>query len=203
MEFDGQFGISTGGSIAVASVHDGESLYYEATAPYAFSAMISRLPAGLVAQSTFVDVGCGRGRTLIMAAECGFRHIEGIELARELYLDACQNVARYQSSRGTRCTIKVENIDACEYKLPDSVCVLFLYNTLGPNSTRRFVSLVEQSLARNPRDLIVVYHNSEWRRIWDESPWFSRLAADIWSPDWYVIYRAVWADTKAAASARD
>ena len=183
----------------MASVHDGEALYYEATAPYAFSAMASRLPAGAVAQLTFVDIGCGRGRALIMAAECGFRHIEGIELSRELYLDACQNVERYQSSRGTGCTIKVENIDACEYKLPDSGCVLFLYNTLGPDSTRRFVALVEQSVRRYPRELFVVYHNPEWRRIWDASQLLSRLAADVWSPDWYVIYRAARAGTKAAA----
>lgn len=136
-----------------------------------------------------------------MAAECGFRQIEGIELSRELYLDACQNVERYQSSRGTVCTIKVENIDACEYKLPDSGCVLFLYNTLGPDSTRRFVALVEQSVRRYPRELFVVYHNPEWRRIWDESQLFSRLAADVWSPDWYVIYRAARAGAKAAAVA--
>ena len=37
---------------------------------------------------TFVDVGCGKGRVLLWAANCGFQRIVGLEFAKELQLDA-------------------------------------------------------------------------------------------------------------------
>jgi predicted RNA methylase len=190
-QFDRTFGISTGGEINIASVHNEEAYWYQATTPYVFSAMMSCLPAGVIRQSTFVDVGCGKGRVLLMAAECGFRDIEGIELSRDLYLAACHNVERYRSSRQSSCSISVEHIDAGDYRIPNRTCVLFLYNPFGRSVMRHFAARVEQSLSHNPRDLFVVYHNPEWRRIWDESPFFSNFAGNIWSPDWYLCYRAV------------
>jgi predicted RNA methylase len=189
-EFDRRCGISTGGEITIESVHNEEAYWYQATTPYVFSAMISCLPSGVIGQSTFIDVGCGKGRVLLMAAECGFREIDGVELSRDLYLAACDNVERYRSSRQSSCRISVENIDACYYRIPNRTCVFFLYNPFGQSVMRHFATLVEQSLVQSPRDLFVVYHNPEWRKIWDESPFFSQFAGNIWSPDWYLIYRA-------------
>ena len=197
-EFDRKFGISTEGEIKLASVHNEEAYWYQATAPYVFSAMISCLPAGVISQSTFIDVGCGKGRALLMAAECGFSEIDGVELSHDLYLAACENAKRYQTDRQSSCRITVENIDACDYRIPNRSCVFFLYNPFGENIMRRFATLVERSLAENPRDLFIVYHNPEWRKVWDESPFFSKFAGNIWSPDWYLIYRAVKANAVPA-----
>jgi predicted RNA methylase len=190
-EFDRRFRISTGGEINIAAVHNEQAYWYQATAPYVFSAMMSCLPPRLIEQSTFVDVGCGMGRVLLMAAEYGFCDISGVEISRDLYVAACHNVERYRASGQGSSRISVENIDAGDYRIPNRACVFFLYNPFGQLAMRHFAALVEQSLSRNPRDMFVVYHNPEWRKVWDESPYFSRFAGNIWSPDPYLIYRAI------------
>jgi len=190
-EFDRKFGLSTAGEIHLPCVHDGEALWYQATAPDIFSAMISSLPREAIAHYSFVDIGCGKGRVLILAAEHGFQEIVGLEVSRELYLDARKNLELFQSSRRKGCAIRIDNVDACDYRIPASPCVLFLYNTLGPRAMRRFVAMVEESLAENPRDLFILYYNPEWRGLWEQSGAFAKLAGNLWSPDSYVIYRAV------------
>ena len=48
---------------------------------------------------TFIDLGSGKGRTLLMASAYPFRRIVGLELLAELNAIACQNIARYHDDR--------------------------------------------------------------------------------------------------------
>lgn len=50
----------------------------------------------MIPRATFIDIGCGEGRVLLMAAEHGFRKIIGIDLAADLCLTARGNVERYR-----------------------------------------------------------------------------------------------------------
>jgi len=43
-----------------------------------FAKVISQLPVDF-GESVFIDIGSGKGRILIMAAECGFKRIIGVE----------------------------------------------------------------------------------------------------------------------------
>ena len=43
---------------------------------------------------TFIDLGCGKGRTLLVAAKLGFRRVIGVEIGSELADIARTNLAR-------------------------------------------------------------------------------------------------------------
>ena len=47
---------------------------------------------------TFVDLGSGKGRALLVASEFPFREVVGVEFARELHEIACKNVRSYRIS---------------------------------------------------------------------------------------------------------
>src|SRR5918996_1296859 len=46
---------------------------------------------------TFVDIGSGKGRVLLIASEFPFAEIIGVEFAKELHEIAAQNIRRYRS----------------------------------------------------------------------------------------------------------
>src|SRR5580658_10087482 len=89
--FDLKYGTDTGGylgpqELAGSGIHDRMNNGYSAVAPSVFREACRRwretLPssASRLEAYTFVDVGAGKGRTLLLAAELPFRRVIGVEL---------------------------------------------------------------------------------------------------------------------------
>ena len=95
---------------------------YEASSPDGFHEAMRALPI-THGDFTFVDLGSGKGRCLLMAEEWGFREIIGIEFALELHRSALQNLGR-----GHHPTIRAVHADAADYELPPGPLVLYVYN---------------------------------------------------------------------------
>jgi SAM-dependent methyltransferase len=131
---------------------------YQPTDPALFREMMASLPIEFD-QFTFVDLGSGKGRTLLMASEYPFRRIVGVELIAELHRAAQQNIRDYRSPT-QRCA-QSESIlaDAREFELPPEPLVLYLFNPLPERALSEVLQRLEKSLARVPRPVWVVYHN--------------------------------------------
>src|SRR6266851_2839451 len=108
----------------------------------------------LGAGQTFIDIGCGRGRVLLMAAEHGFRKIIGIDFAADLCLTARGNVEQYRRCSNSSASISIEQRDACTYDIPNQPGVLFLYNRFNESVMRSFVANEERSLSQHPREFM-------------------------------------------------
>jgi hypothetical protein len=81
--------------------------------------------------TTFVDLGCGKGRPLIVASELGFRQIIGVEFASELVDAAKANLSHLGI------VASVYHCDAAEFEFPAEPMVVFLYNPFGPDVLAR------------------------------------------------------------------
>ncbi len=110
-------------------------------------------------QFTFIDLGSGKGRTLLMASEYPFQRIIGVELLAELGLAAEQNIREYRSPT-QRCTrIEAVLTDAREFEFPEEPIVLYLFNPLPRPALCQVLQRLDQSLAEIPRSVWIVYHN--------------------------------------------
>ena len=111
------------------------------------------------AQFTFVDIGSGKGRALLLAAEYPFRKIIGVELLPELNEIALENIRRF-SARQTQCGV-IEAVcgDATEFALPAGPLVLLLNNPLPAAGLQEFISQVTSSLRHEPRPVWLIYAN--------------------------------------------
>jgi tRNA G46 methylase TrmB len=69
---------------------------YQPTDPALFQEIMASLPIEFE-QFTFVDLGSGKGRTLLMASEYPFKRIVGVELIAELHRAAEENIRDYRS----------------------------------------------------------------------------------------------------------
>ena len=131
---------------------------YQPTEPALFQEMMASLPIEFDG-FTFVDLGSGKGRTLLMASEYLFRKIVGVELVAELHRAAEQNIREYRSPTQRCAQMEAVCTDACEFVFPDTPLVLYLFNPLPEAGLRRVIRNLEQSLEKSPRPVWIVYHN--------------------------------------------
>jgi SAM-dependent methyltransferase len=131
---------------------------YQPTDPALFQEMMASLPIEFD-QFTFIDLGSGKGRTLLMASEYPFMRIVGVELIAELHRAAEENIRAYRSA--TQRCVQIESVlaDAREFELPQEPLVLYLFNPLPESALSEVLRRLEKLLAQAPRPVWVVYHN--------------------------------------------
>ncbi len=107
----------------------------------------------------FVDLGSGKGRTLLLASDYPFRRIVGVELLPALHQAALENLSKYRSE-SQKC-LALESIcgDATEFSFPSEPTVLYLFNPFPEAGLRRMIARLERSLREHPRAVYVLYHN--------------------------------------------
>jgi len=81
----------------------------------------------MIPRATFIDIGCGKGRVLLMAAEHGFRKIIGIDFAADLCLTARGTVELYRRCSNSSSSINIEQREVhTTFPTPNQPGVLFL-----------------------------------------------------------------------------
>jgi hypothetical protein len=172
--FDSTRHVDTAGYIALDQltlVGSAQSGYdYLAVRPSVARQALARLPDPNYEEYTFVDLGSGKGRMLLVAAEYPFRTIRGVEFAVQLHREAEQNIIRYRH-RGRRCCdIRSVNMDAEEYMFPEGNLVLYLYNPFGRDVTKKVFANLEKAIAHMPRHVVVIMVNCEFASVADSMP---------------------------------
>jgi SAM-dependent methyltransferase len=136
---------------------------YQPTEPTLFREMLDSLmqvtPKIILTEFTFIDIGSGKGRALLMASQYPFQRILGIELLPELHRVATQNISKYKSDSQQCFAIDCVLGDASKFDFPAEPTVLYLFNPLPESGLIRLINRLEDSLRRNPRPVFVIYHN--------------------------------------------
>jgi SAM-dependent methyltransferase len=149
---------------------------YGGSQPSLVRAALSQVPG--LDRCSFVDLGCGKGRPLLVASEYPFRDIVGVELSADLAQIARRNAEVVAERYPARTPIRVEEGDATEFRLPDGDLVVFLYNPFGAPLVAKVVQRVEEALARDPqRRLFVVLYNPVNGALFDASAGLTRRFA--------------------------
>jgi SAM-dependent methyltransferase len=175
--FDRTYGVDTSGLLPSFLIKGGESVY-GAAQPSIISAALATIPN--VASCNFVDLGCGKGRPLIIAASAGFKTVTGVEFTPTLARTARRNAASYRRMYPNSPLIDVITGDALEYRFPEGPTALFLYNPFDANLTGRVIKNIEASLQQAPRDFYVICYNPVCAALFDASPALERrFAAQI------------------------
>lgn len=166
MEFDWQHRVdTTGGSVAwrerlLGVFHSA----YQPTEPDLFREMMAALPIEFN-QFTFIDLGSGKGRTLLMASDFPFRKILGAEILPALHHIAQENLRRYRSPSQQCSALEALCCDAAEFDFPAEPLLLYLFNPLPEAGLRRVMARLAQSWQAHPRPLFIMYHHAALEHI--------------------------------------
>jgi SAM-dependent methyltransferase len=131
--------------------------HYEPVPVEAFCALLARVSSRFVRAATFVDVGSGMGRGVLLASEYPFKQVAGIELSPALHAIASANLAAAHSLQ-TQCRdVRLRCADARRTRFPKGNLVVFLFNPFDDVVVR---AVLERILAsRSERDeVLLLYH---------------------------------------------
>ena len=159
---------------------------YQPSDPELFRRILAALPIA-VEGFTFIDLGSGKGRSLLMAASFPFRRIVGIELLDELNAAALQNIARYRSDDQLCFAIESHSGDARRFDFPPEPIVLYLFNPFPEHVLREVLENLRSSWRVAPRAVYVIYHHLIHQAVLAEQTWLQ----PIHRTHQYAVYKAV------------
>lgn len=124
--------------------------------------------------ATFVDLGAGMGRVMLLAARRPFRQVVGVEVSPALVEIARENLAGARDALRVVRDVRVVRADAAAYALPPGNLVVYLYN---PFHGAVFDAVVERlHAAAEHAEVIVLYHTAVERQLLDQTGTFEPIA---------------------------
>jgi SAM-dependent methyltransferase len=182
--FDQRYGVDTSGLIGGGELHSGHKNDVFNTAYYGMApSRFQRVMEYWIADQThpalenysFVDLGCGKGRAVMMASEFRFRGVVGVELHPALAGIAETNVAVWTAARRAVCPVRIVCRDATEFAFPDGPCLLYLFNPFAAPVMKRLIERIESDFAGRPGMLDLIYFNPESGELFEAHPGFELL----------------------------
>ncbi len=177
--FDIAHGVDTSGFVTARDLPSGHrndiyrSHYYGAS-PSLVRGICEALELDLP-RFSFVDIGSGKGRVLLLASHLPFREIVGVELSPELSAVAERNIEAYRSPERLCTAVSAVTADAGSFAFPPTPLVLFLYHPFGPPVLEAMLRNLQNSLREQPRDVYMLYLCPEHQPILAKSPSLERL----------------------------
>ena len=129
-----------------------------------------------LADFVFLDLGAGKGRTLLMASDYPFRRIIGVELLPSLHHICEENLARYKSDSQKCFALQCVCADATCFALPQDPLVLYLFNPFPEAGLRIALGNIRKSMQQHPRSIYVLYHNPQLEHVVSEGDKFRKIA---------------------------
>jgi len=182
--FDLEFGVRTSGLVAGRHLasghrHDRHVTAYYAIAPSIFQHIIVRWrrcrSIAPIDAYTFVDLGAGMGRAMLLASAYPFRAVIGVELHPSLTRIGRKNMAIWRTTGRSRAPMRMLCRDAADFPLPSGPCLAFLFNPFGAPVLRHLLRTWSRTLANRPGELDILYVNNEQENVLRREPGYTRL----------------------------
>jgi len=162
--FDRRFGVDTSKNVELRDIR------YQPTPTRKFREMMTALD--VPAQDfVFIDFGCGKGRTLLLAAHFGFKKVIGIEFSHDLAGVALANASRM----GLDKKVEVFCQDASEFELPPENSVFYFFLPFLDPVMSTVVANIKLSLARNHREFRIVCYDPPPVGAFEDDPAFQAI----------------------------
>ena len=182
--FDIANGVRTSGLVAGRHLksghhHDRHATAYYGVAPSVFRSLVQRWrrsrPAAPMGETTFIDIGAGMGRAMLLAAEMPFRSVLGVELNATLVRIARKNLAVWRKSGQSAVPTHIRCGDAAEFAFPEGPCLAFLFNPFGAAVMRRLLKAMAKAFRNRPGQLDILYVNNEQEGVFEAQKGFTRM----------------------------
>jgi SAM-dependent methyltransferase len=191
--FDLRYGTSTGGWIPsnqlnTKSGNIKHSMRYQATKirPLRKLMKILRFPEN----SVFLDIGCGKGRVLLVASEYGFKKVLGVEFTHDLCEIARRNIYLYRRHNVLTSDIEIVEDDIVNYKMTGDENVFYLYNPFNEVILRQLLENIRESVKENPRKIWLIYHIPDHMDVIDDQDIFVRSAEYFVGGTEFLVYES-------------
>lgn len=177
--FDQRLGVDTGGQLPAkllgAPGIENAATSYVGCVPSIVATALGKIPS--LDGAAFIDLGCGKGRALLVAHGYPFASVTGIEMNQQLVLAARANAEIVREKRPDGPPIQVLQGDASTPQAPGAGdLIYFMYHPFGRDLVARLCAHLAGP-AQKPRRLFVIYENPVYGDVFDTSTAFTRWYA--------------------------
>ncbi len=199
--YDNRLGIDASGIIAsdelghtgVNAVH---SYVYHGT-PHSALSIVFRLLKIRYSDFSFIDLGSGKARVVARASQFPFKQVIGVELSSMLHAAAKRNIENLKQISAPKTVVRLENCDVIEFAIPKTPLLIFNFNGFQKTVLKGFVTGLEHSLQKDPRDCYFIYLNPKNGDVIENHsslekqhiPLFYRVMVRLFSPWPLAIYK--------------
>ena len=129
---------------------------YVPTVSRYFQSVMSTIPLNFH-DYTFIDLGSGKGKSLLLASEYDFKQIIGVEFCKNTHTIAKENIKLFLSK--TQKCKKIESVlaDASKYELPNGKLFIYLFNPFGTDILSKILGNLRS--VKNLGEVYVLYAN--------------------------------------------
>jgi SAM-dependent methyltransferase len=120
--------------------------------------------------ATFIDIGSGKGRIVLLASLLPFGRVIGIEYDRVLHEVARRNVVSFESASKER--IELLCLDATEFDFPVEPLVVFFHHPFDRPIFEIIVRRLEDAWRRSGQRISVIYFDPQCGDVFRSSPVF-------------------------------
>lgn len=161
-----KYGIHTTGSdelkkIAASGIDISHATVYMPASYLLLEEVFTQLPANQ--RSHFLDIGCGKGRALCVAAHNGFGRVTGIDFSRQFCIDSEENL-QLTKRKFPSLTFSTITNNAAEVEIPSDVDCIFLFNPFDEIIMKRVTKNIQQSYNKKPRTIHIIYLNPLYKK---------------------------------------
>jgi len=149
---------------------------------------VSRSPAHEALRDfTFIDLGSGKGRVLLMASDYHFAKIVGVEFIPELHRAAQKNIAGYSNDRQQCRQIETVCVDARDFQFPLEPLVVYLFNPFSEAAFAQVLENLRRSVEESPRPVYIAYRFAEFESLLEQGAWLEKIART----EQWTIYKII------------
>ncbi len=171
-KYEKQLGINTHSivnldKLTLAGEDSDQNHHYQGASYYILFSIFEKLPPE-TRNLPFIDFGCGKGRALFVAEQCGFTNLIGVDIAKELIDDANANKAVYVK-KNKYSLIDFHFEDATKYQIPNEAQVFYFFNPFGEDILQLVINNIKASVKTNPRIVYCIYLNPKYKAVFDKN----------------------------------
>jgi len=172
-------GLVHGRNLKTGHPHDKHSTAYYGIAPSVLIELISWWRATELAAPpedySFIDLGAGMGRGMLLAAQMPFREVIGVELHPDLAEVAQKNIKEWERAGRARCPMRIICADVTQFKFPRNPCVGYLFNPFREPVLKALLKHVEREFVGRGGQIDLLYANDELAEVLTSRPHWTRL----------------------------
>lgn len=143
----------------VADEDKAHAAHYQPSYVWIISRMFKILSPLTKEQGTFVDLGSGKGRAMMMAALQGYSPIIGVEFSKSLSRICEKNIENFKRKSKKSSRFNAVTMNVINYKIPLDTSVIFLGNPFNEHIMKDVLTQIDFSLKASPRDIYIAYFN--------------------------------------------
>jgi SAM-dependent methyltransferase len=171
-KYEKQLGINTHSienldNLTLAGEDSDQNHHYQGASYFILFSIFEKLPLE-TRDLPFIDFGCGKGRAIFVAEQCGFTNLIGVDIAKELVEDANTNKAVY-IKKNNLSKIDFHFEDATKYQIQNDANVFYFFNPFGEDILQKVIDNIKESVKQHPRKVHCIYLNPKYKAVFDKN----------------------------------